>query len=102
MRKLAATAFKAKCLELMDRVAERSESFVITKRGKPVARLVPVAETAPESLLGALRGLARETGDIVSPAEAASAWQTLEEWDELNAAAPKKRKRRRAASRPRR
>lgn len=83
----------------MDRLAERSESFVITKRGKPVARLVPIEDEAPQSLLGALRGLARETGDIVSPAEAPSAWQTLEEWDELNAPEPRKPRRRRVASR---
>jgi prevent-host-death family protein len=35
-----ATEFKAKCLELMDRVAEGRETYVITKRGRPVAKLV--------------------------------------------------------------
>jgi prevent-host-death family protein len=47
-----ATEFKAKCLELMDRVAERRESFVITKRGKPVARLVPVERKPQDSIFG--------------------------------------------------
>ena len=42
MTNIPATEFKAKCLALMDRVAERQESYVITKRGKPVARLVPL------------------------------------------------------------
>lgn len=92
MGRVAATEFKAKCLELMDRVAERSESFVITKRGKPVARLGPVEEKTPKSILGALRGVASETGDLVSPLLPANAWGTLREWDELNAAQPPKRR----------
>ena len=102
MARVAATEFKAKCLELMDRVAERSESFVITKRGKPVARLVPVEEKAQESILGALRGLASETGDIVNPVVAPEAWETLRERDELNAARPSRRRPRGTSSHRRR
>lgn len=102
MGNVAATAFKAKCLELMDRVAERNETFVITKRGKPVARLVPVGTKGPESLLGALRGLAWESGDIVSPVRPPEAWETLREWDELSATGPTRRLKRRTAPRRRR
>jgi prevent-host-death family protein len=102
MGRVAATEFKARCLELMDRVAERSESYVITKRGKPVARLVPVEEKAQGSLLGALRGLASEAGDIVDPVLPPDAWTTLREWDELNAASAPRRSPRREASRRRR
>ncbi len=102
MGRVAATEFKAKCLELMDRVAERSESFVITKRGKPVARLVPVEEKAQESIVGALRGVAAETRDIVSPAVAPEAWETLREWDELNATRPPRSRPRGTSSRRRR
>lgn len=40
--KLGAAKFKASCLELMDRVATTGEEVVITKRGKPVAKLVAV------------------------------------------------------------
>jgi prevent-host-death family protein len=82
MGKVPATEFKARCLELMDRVAERSESFVITKRGRPVAKLVPVATEARRSIFGALQGQARTSGDVVSPL-APSSWATLQEWDEL-------------------
>lgn len=99
MGNVPATEFKAKCLELMDRVAERSESFVITKRGKPVAKLVPVVPEVGERLFGALRGLARQTGDIVSPVSPGD-WTTIEEWDELEKPAtrrPPNPKRRRAA-----
>jgi prevent-host-death family protein len=52
----AAAEFKARCLELMDRVRETRAEYVVTKHGKPVARLVPVAETSTRSLFGALEG----------------------------------------------
>jgi prevent-host-death family protein len=44
--KMAAAEFKATCLELMDRVASTGEEVVITKRGKPVAKLVAVRRGA--------------------------------------------------------
>ena len=85
MSNIPTTEFKAKCLELMDRVAERRETFVITKRGKPVAKLVPVERKSKDSIFGWLRGKGSITGDIMSPALASEAWETLKEWDELNA-----------------
>jgi prevent-host-death family protein len=78
MGNVPATEFKAKCLELMDRVAEKRESFVITKRGRPVAKLVPIDKIPAESILGSLRGQAWETGDIVSPAVPAAEWDGAE------------------------
>jgi prevent-host-death family protein len=48
-----AAEFKAKCLALFDAVEQDRRSFVITKRGKPVARVVPLAR-GPSSLLGSL------------------------------------------------
>jgi prevent-host-death family protein len=52
----AAAVFKARCLELMDRVRETGAEYVVTKHGKPVAKLVPVAETARPSFFGSLKG----------------------------------------------
>ena len=64
---IAAGLFKAQCLKLMDRVAEKHETITVTKRGKAVARLVPV-EAAPErALFGYLRGKGKIVGDIVAP-----------------------------------
>jgi prevent-host-death family protein len=60
-----AAAFKARCLELMDRVSEGRTSIVITKRGRPVARLVSVAPPPP--LFGALRGSVVILDDLVAP-----------------------------------
>ena len=62
---MSATAFKVSCLEVMDQVAQHGYSVVITKRGKPVAKLVPVAVEGP-SMRGALKGLITITGDIVN------------------------------------
>jgi prevent-host-death family protein len=49
-RYVAATEFKANCLRLMDEVAQQRRPIIITKRGKPVAKLVPVEEEADRSL----------------------------------------------------
>ena len=85
MGNVPATEFKAKCLELMDRVAERRETFVITKRGKPVAKLVPVERKPKESIFGWMRGKATIRGDIVSPTMLDVEAEILKEWEELNA-----------------
>lgn len=50
MEKITATYFKAHCLRLLDQVAETREPLVVTKHGKPVARVEPPA--APGDLRG--------------------------------------------------
>ena len=65
-RTMKASEFKAKCLKLMDEVAESGEEIVITKNGRPVARLAPYRER-PKSLFGVDRGRIQVLGDIVSP-----------------------------------
>lgn len=64
---IGAGDFKAKCLKLLDGVAETREPLIITKHGKPVAKLVPMPPEA--ELFGALAGSVRLEGDIVSPLE---------------------------------
>ena len=63
---VTAAEFKARCLKLMDQVRERQTEIIITKRGTPVAKLVPVENSAPEAF-GFLRGTVTYHGDIVSP-----------------------------------
>ena len=63
---IAAGEFKAKCLGLLDEVQRQHKEIVITKRGKPVAKLVPVGGGRP-SFIGSMRGTMEITGDIVSP-----------------------------------
>ncbi|MBM3790582.1 MAG: type II toxin-antitoxin system Phd/YefM family antitoxin [Acidobacteria bacterium] len=61
---LAASEFKAKCLRLLDRVEEEGDTLVITKRGRPVAKVVPVSSPR-RSLRGSWKGLVQIKGDIV-------------------------------------
>jgi prevent-host-death family protein len=76
MKKIAAGSFKAKCLALMDEVQSKQETIVITKRGKPVAKLVP-AGTDEDEIYNFLSGKGAITGDIVSPAMSAKEWGEL-------------------------
>jgi prevent-host-death family protein len=90
---IKAGEFKAKCLELMDVVAETGATIVITKRGRPVARLVPAVD-APRSVFGFARGAFEEVGDIVGPV--APEWKPDEgEAARLLAPTPTRRPRRR-------
>ena len=65
-RTIKASEFKAKCLKLMDEVAETGAEIVITKNGRPVSRLVPYREMPGDSF-GLDRDKIRVLGDIVSP-----------------------------------
>lgn len=76
MKKMAAGTFKAHCLAVMDQVQAKRETVVITKHGKPVAKLVPVTKEK-DDIFGFLKGKAKITGDVVSPA------LSLEEWGNL-------------------
>ena len=73
-----ATKFKAKCLELMDRVAERRATYVITKRGKPVAKLVPADPPARKSVFGCMADQTEFVGDLDQPAWSAEEWKRFE------------------------
>lgn len=75
MKKIAAAEFKARCLTLMDDVQSTREPVVITKRGKPVARLVPMDRTK-DDFIGSLKGVFRVIGDIESPAVPPEDWET--------------------------
>jgi prevent-host-death family protein len=52
----SAAEFKARCLKLMDRVRETGVEYVVTKHGRPVAKLVPYTESSRQSFFGALEG----------------------------------------------
>lgn len=65
-RTIKASEFKARCLKLMDEIAQSGEEIVITKRGRPVSRLVPYRQP-PERFFGADHEIIRIHGDIVDP-----------------------------------
>jgi prevent-host-death family protein len=64
---IAAGEFKAKCLKLLDEVAEKRETLVITKHGKPVAQIIPMPAKEWVDPIGAMRGSVIWEGDIISP-----------------------------------
>ena len=66
LRTVKASEFKATCLKLMDEVAETGEEIVITKRGKPIAKLTSHRER-PKTLFGAGRDRMKIVGDVISP-----------------------------------
>lgn len=66
IRQIPAGEFKARCLALLDEVGATGETLVITKRGRPVAKLMPVDDAAPRSLLGSVlreKDIIRPTGE---------------------------------------
>lgn len=63
MKSIAAAKFKEQCLSILDRLD--ADGLVITKHGKPVARLIPY-ERSGQDLIGSLRGHIRIKGDIES------------------------------------
>jgi prevent-host-death family protein len=76
MKTMAAGAFKANCLAVMDEVQSKRVTVVITKHGKPVAKLVPVAPQV-DDIFGFLRGKITIVGDVVSPALSPREWGNL-------------------------
>jgi len=76
MRKIPAGYFKARCLKIMDQVRATREPVTITKKGKPVAKLVP-ADEQPEEIFGCLRDEIEIVGDILSPVVPPEDWEAL-------------------------
>ena len=76
---IGAGEFKARCLALMDELQERGGEYVITKRGVPVARLLP-ARVEQRRLLGSMKGTVKTLGDIVAPLD--EPWDAVDRWDD--------------------
>jgi prevent-host-death family protein len=76
MRKMAAGSFKIHCLAVMDEVQAKRETVLITKHGKPVAKLVPADKNA-DDIYNFLAGKGTVASDIVSPAISGDDWGEL-------------------------
>ena len=70
---VCATEFKAKYLKLMNQVNNYHEEIIITKYGKPIAKLVPVSKKASKSLFGYMKDTVKINSDILKPID--------EKWD---------------------
>jgi len=74
MKTINATEFKAKCLALLDEVAETGEPLRILKTGRPVAELVPPVAAHEGLPQDAIKDTVEIIGDIVEPALPAVVW----------------------------
>jgi prevent-host-death family protein len=79
-RQMGAGEFKAKCLRLIDEVSETDEEIVITKRGKPKAKLIPFRLSKKDPFFGRLKGIIEIVGD---PDDLVNPTIPLEDWDML-------------------
>jgi prevent-host-death family protein len=76
MKTMPAGEFKARCLSVMEQVKKYRTPVVITKKGRPVAKLVP-ADGPPADVFGCMAGTARITGDVEAPVLGAAQWEAL-------------------------
>jgi prevent-host-death family protein len=79
MKTMAAGKFKVHCLAVMDEVQSKRQAVLITKRGKPVAKLVPVDKGGKkDDIFGFMAGKIEIVGDIVAPAFSPEDWGDLD------------------------
>ncbi|MEC5291336.1 type II toxin-antitoxin system Phd/YefM family antitoxin [Aurantimonas sp. C2-6-R+9] len=75
---VTATVFKSDCLKLIDAMNRDHEPVVVTRHGKPVARLVPVeTNEGRQSLFGAMKDTIHYDDDLIEPAADPSEWEAL-------------------------
>ncbi|MBB4004311.1 type II toxin-antitoxin system Phd/YefM family antitoxin [Aurantimonas endophytica] len=75
---VTATQFKADCLKLIDAMNASGEPVIVTRHGKPVARLVPAETDSPRpSLFGSMKGTIHYADDLIEPAADPSDWEAL-------------------------
>jgi prevent-host-death family protein len=76
MKQMPAGQFKARCLSVMDDVNATGEPVIITKRGTPVAKVVPVT-SKKQDLFGFMAGELKIIGDIESPVIPLEEWEVM-------------------------
>jgi prevent-host-death family protein len=76
MKQMPAGQFKARCLSVMDDVNATGEPVLITKRGTPVAKVVPVT-SKKQDLFGFMAGELKIIGDIESPVIPLEEWEVM-------------------------
>jgi len=76
LRAIAISEFKATCLAVLETVRRTGEPVLVTKRGEPVAEVVPASRPASQKRpLGVLTGTGRIVGDITSPVAGEDEWE---------------------------
>ena len=73
---ISSAEFRAQCFKILDQVEKTHQEVIITKRGKPIARLVHIDQgEKKDPLLGALAGLGRTIGDLTEPVADLKDWE---------------------------
>jgi prevent-host-death family protein len=75
MKTVVISDFKAKCISVLNEAQRTGEPVLVTRRGKPIARVEPVTDHLPLREFGAYRNLMKVHGDIVYR-------DTTEDWDD--------------------
>jgi prevent-host-death family protein len=73
MKTISASEFRTRCAAVLAEVYSTRETVLITKRGKPIVRLVPAGR--PGKFIGRLKGIIKIVGDIESPVDPPEAWE---------------------------
>lgn len=77
---MAISEFKATCLAVLERVRQSGRPLLITRRGTPIAEIIPPSPAATGlGWIGAMKGSAQITGDIVSPVVGTGEWEAMAE-----------------------
>ena len=76
MKTVPAGEFKARCLRIMEEVRTKRVTVLITKKGRPVAKLVP-ADEAADDVFGRLQGVLEIAGDVESPVLTPEDWEAV-------------------------
>jgi prevent-host-death family protein len=79
-KRIAAGEFKAKCLAIIDEVKQSGQEVIITKRGKPAAKLIPFLPPKRHSFIGRLEGIMKINGDpddLIKPVFPEEDWDML-------------------------
>lgn len=74
MKQMRASAFKARCLNIMDDIQATGEPVIVTKRGKPVVKVVPIPPEE-DDIFGCMADKAKIIGDIESPVVPLKTWK---------------------------
>jgi prevent-host-death family protein len=79
IEKVTISKFKATCLALLDKVKQTGQPILITRRGEPIAQVLPPPLPArPESWLGSFQSTGKIVGDIISPPLDEDEWEILQ------------------------
>lgn len=77
MIEMQISKFKATCLSVLDRVAKTGEPVLVTRMGKPLARILPLPPSPASDWLGIMEGSGEIHDDLIAPAAEASDWEAL-------------------------